>query len=374
MIGNTGIDPDEQSSGGREYHTIYWYFFALSAQIRDLVVLTMLPRAIAFYAILFGLFGTPTPAEDVQKTADGMLDRARQLSDIRSPNAPGFRLNATFSFIGRDLETSTGTYSEVWMSTSEWRRETTVGNIRRIEIGGPTRRWLVDTSKDFPDEAARISSLLQMFPPPSAATFEFESFTAPDAATQCAVTKAAGEKHARHAFCFDTDKHVLVESVAPEAVGVRIADYSCSYSRFEKFGDYWFPREMVCFLDGHRKMELKVLELLSAPASDAALFTPPPGAVEIGNCSQNAVPPKAITTPNPMFPLGTRDRPTSVVLWVVVDIQGKPQEVKVSRSGGKQLDESALSVIRGWRFKPGTCNGEPMPMPINVEFRSSGYR
>jgi hypothetical protein len=71
-------------------------------------------RLIVSSIVLLALFGAPSIAEDVQKAADAMLGRARQLSDIRSPNSPGFRLDVTFSFVGRDLETSQGTYTEVW--------------------------------------------------------------------------------------------------------------------------------------------------------------------------------------------------------------------------------------------------------------------
>src|SRR5277367_4778453 len=77
------------------------------------------------------------PAPDIQKRADALLEKARQLSNIRSPNAPAFRLKATFSFTGRDLETVEGTYTEVWISRSQWRREILVKDFHRIEVAGP---------------------------------------------------------------------------------------------------------------------------------------------------------------------------------------------------------------------------------------------
>jgi TonB family protein len=330
-------------------------------------------RAIVFPIVLCVLSGGTSAADDIQKTAEGILDRARQLSDIRSPNAPGFHLSLTFSFIGHDLETLQGTYTEVWISNSQWRRETVVGNFRRIEIGGPSRLWLIDGGKDFPEEAERVSTLVEILPARTS-KFEFESVTSPDPATQCAVTEAKGEQHEKRAFCFDKDNSVLVANVTPQLVGRRVADYSCNYGQFQKFGDYSFPREMACFQDGHRRMEAKVTELSTAPSPDAALFTPPAGAVEIGTCSANPVPPQAVTTPNPMSPLGMRDRQSSVLLWMIVDTKGKPQDLRIARSGGKQFDDSALTTVRGWRFKPGTCNGEPIPMQVNLEIKFWRYR
>jgi TonB family protein len=334
----------------------------------------ILLRATVLSTVFLAFLTTTSPAEDIQKAAEAMLDQARQLSDIRSSNSPAFRLNATFSFIGRDLETLQGTYTEVWISNSQWRRETIVGNFRRVEIGGATRRWLIDGGNDFPKEAERLPTLVEMFPSRTV-NFDFESMTMPDSKTQCAITKAAGEKHQRHAFCFDKESKVLVETIAPQLVGERgVADYSCSYDDFRKFGSYWFPRAMSCLQEGHRKMDAKVIELSAAPSPDAALFTPPAEAVEIGNCSTNSVPPKAVSTPDPMPPLGMRDHQSTVVLWMVVDTKGKAQNLRIARSGGKQFDDSALATVRGWRFKPGTCNGEPMPVRINVELRFGSYR
>ena len=55
-------------------------------------------------------------AEEIQKHADAMIQRAREFSDIRSQGAPAFRLRATFSFVGEDLATIQGTFNEVWIS------------------------------------------------------------------------------------------------------------------------------------------------------------------------------------------------------------------------------------------------------------------
>jgi len=333
----------------------------------------MLLRTLVFSIVLWGLSNGTSTAEDTQKAAEGLLDRARQLSDIRSPNAPGFRLNLTFSFIGHDLETLQGTYTELWISSSQWRRETIVSDFRRIEIGGASKSWLVDSGEDFPVEAARVPALVEVLPS-RAAKFEFESFKNPDPATQCAITKARGEMHPKWALCFDRSTGGLVERIAPERVGRQIADYSCNYRQFQKFGNYLFPCEMVCFQDGHRKLEAKVIELSQAQSPDAALFTPPAGALEMGNCSQDFVPPRGMTTPHPTIPLGIHDQQVSVVLSMIVDIKGNPQNLKIARSGGKQFDEAVMAAVRGWRFWPATCNGEPMPSAISFELLFRGHR
>jgi len=322
--------------------------------------------------LLVAACATCVAAEDKQKTAEVLLEHARQLSDIRSPNAPAFRLNVHFSFVAEDLDTIQGTYTEVWVTNSQWRRESVVGNSRRIEVDGPNKRWIADGGKEFPQQATRVSTMVDIFPP-RFAKFEFESFKDRDPSTQCAITKP-GLAKGRHGFCFDKHSGMLVENIVPDFIGQRVADYSCRYGMFQKFGDYWFPREMACFVDTHRKIEAKVSELSLESSPDAAPFTPPAGALEIGNCSLSPVPPRPVFEPDPMFPSGIRDRTSSVVLWMIVDTKGKPHDITVARSGGKAFDDSAVSTVRSWRFKAGTCNGEPMPMQINVEVRFRLYQ
>jgi hypothetical protein len=97
-----------------------------------------------------------------------MMQRAREFSDIRSQGAPAFRLRAAFSFVGEDLATIQGTFNEVWISNSQWRRETVANDFRRVEVGGASRLWLLDEGKTFPVQAIRVSGLVEIFPSRSA--------------------------------------------------------------------------------------------------------------------------------------------------------------------------------------------------------------
>jgi len=84
-------------------------------------------------------------------------------------------------------------------------------------------------------------------------------------------------------------------------VGRRVTGYSCDYAAFHMFGNYTYPREMACFIEGHRKIEAKVAELSPEPSLDAALFKAPPEAVELDSCSGKITPPKAVSSPDPSF-------------------------------------------------------------------------
>ncbi len=304
---------------------------------------------------------------EAQIRAETLMEQSHKLSDIRAKDAPAFRLTASFSFTGKDLATMQGTYTEVWVSHSQWWRETVVSNMRRVEVGSPNRRWLLDSASEFPDPANRVAELMRIFPPANR-KFDFESVaedTNGATTAECAVTKA-GSRGEKSAFCFEKKSHALLQRVTPEFRPLNAVNYSCLFAAYRKFGDFLFPREISCFEDKHRKLDLKVLDIVPEPSPEVDLFKAPAGAVELGECLGVSVPPVATSTQEPTFP-GFGARSSSVLLSLVVGVDGKPREVKVSRSGGKEFDDLALHAVSHWKFKPSTCDGQPSPVEIGVE-------
>ncbi len=55
-----------------------------------------------------------------------------------------------------------------------------------------------------------------------------------------------------------------------------------------------------------------------------------------------------------------------VILSIVVDAEGNPTEIKLTKGLGKGLDEKAVECLQKWRFQPGMRNGEPVPVKATV--------
>ena len=310
-----------------------------------------------------------TDQPDPQKLAETMLERARLLSDIRGPNAPAFRLKAAFSFIGDELETFEGTYTEYWESDAKWRREIEVGSRKKIEIANGRKLWEIESDPMLPEKALRVEFAARVFPAMTDA-LEFESVdNVPDKnGVTCAISKPAGFSHAKSALCFDQARGALLEYIVPQWTRYHITDFSCSYGDFKKFGDRWFPFEVACRQDGHRQMEVHVSELAGKDFVDARLFEPPTaGALELGHCITGEVAAKPNYAPAPLQPAGMGDRTLPVTLRLVVDANGKPGNIQVVRPVSKSLDELAVGTVGRWRFKPATCNGEPMAQRLEFE-------
>jgi protein TonB len=57
----------------------------------------------------------------------------------------------------------------------------------------------------------------------------------------------------------------------------------------------------------------------------------------------------------------------TVVLWLIVDSNGKPRDVRVARSLGMGLDQKAMEAVKQWKFQPAMKDGTPVAVQINVE-------
>jgi protein TonB len=56
-----------------------------------------------------------------------------------------------------------------------------------------------------------------------------------------------------------------------------------------------------------------------------------------------------------------------VLVNLVVDTNGNPQNVHILRGVGMGLDEKAVEAVRQYKFKPARENGKPVPVQVNVE-------
>ncbi|HZI72487.1 MAG TPA: energy transducer TonB, partial [Gemmatimonadales bacterium] len=76
--------------------------------------------------------------------------------------------------------------------------------------------------------------------------------------------------------------------------------------------------------------------------------------------------PRALSTPDPEYSEEARKAKYqgTVVLWLIVDQNGHPQQVRVARSLGMGLDQKAIEAVKQWKFEPAMKDGKPVAVQI----------
>jgi TonB family protein len=61
----------------------------------------------------------------------------------------------------------------------------------------------------------------------------------------------------------------------------------------------------------------------------------------------------------------------TVTLYAVIRADGTVDGIKVLGSLDERLDANAMRALSGWRFRPGTKNGEPVALEavVQIPFR-----
>ncbi len=90
------------------------------------------------------------------------------------------------------------------------------------------------------------------------------------------------------------------------------------------------------------------------------------GIYPVGN---GVTPPELVSKVEPEYSEEARKAKYSgaVLLSIVVNTDGKAEEIKVVKSLGMGLDEKAVEAVRKWVFKPGRSKGVPVKVRAQVE-------
>lgn len=90
---------------------------------------------------------------------------------------------------------------------------------------------------------------------------------------------------------------------------------------------------------------------------------------EVYNVGGSVRPPIATYAPDPEYPEDLRKAKLSgnVLVSLIVDPAGQPQNVHIARGLGNEFDQKAVEAVQQYRFKPATRNGEPVSTHLNVE-------
>ena len=330
---------------------------------------------IVLLAVTLSLFSSTVLANNKQTEAAYMIEHAKQLSDIRADGAPAFRLKMNFKAIAQDGSMLEGTYTEVWSSKTQWRREIAAGDLRRIEVATGEKRFFLESVKPLPEEARDLPALSdfgrlqQDWWRPE----RIENRKLNSASLRCIETlpevpvvrhsirqesEAGAEKPA---LCFDRSSDVLAAEIEPA-----MRDAACFFSEYQKFANRTYPRSYRCVEGKQVRLEASVVELAALPQTDPEVFALPNGAKELRGCPDPVGRPRVVYQPEPEVPPGSG----TVVFSISVGIDGMPHDISTVSSPNPKQEKAALEALRQWRFRPATCDREPVEVKIAVDIAS----
>jgi TonB family protein len=94
-------------------------------------------------------------------------------------------------------------------------------------------------------------------------------------------------------------------------------------------------------------------------------------APQVKRISTGVVAPKLIYTVDPIANSTDTARlfnnECKVVVGMVVDKYGKPEDLKIVKSAGPGVDASVLAAVSQYRFAPGMVSNQPIATPLNLE-------
>jgi hypothetical protein len=92
--------------------------------------------------------------------------------------------------------------------------------------------------------------------------------------------------------------------------------------------------------------------------------------------AKNTRPPKAVSTPDPQYPLELRRKNVGsalVIFCALVNENGRISDIVAVNRPELSDAISAGEVLREWKFKPATMEGKPVPAVINIEINLRLY-
>lgn len=80
-----------------------------------------------------------------------------------------------------------------------------------------------------------------------------------------------------------------------------------------------------------------------------------------------------VRTVAPDFPNDLRNKGISgvVMVNVLIDAQGNPQDLKVTKSSNSAFEEPAVEALRKWKFKPAERDGANVALRVVIPIRFS---
>jgi len=288
---------------------------------------------------------------DQRATVLGLIERARQNSDLHAPAGHPYDLKVSFEAAGDVLQTGPGQMEEIWLEPFKWRWTSTFGSYTdtrlmagrmydenpaflplRLQMVRGTVFWPIHTG---PNELLRIAPGTWNGSPVMCVLSSFPRFQA---------NKVTGRSWEESEFCIDTKSGLLqTYSVAPGIYAVY------DYQNAIHFHASLLPKTITIYESGNVILIVHLDSIVDAGEPDPNLVTPTPKMASQGTG------PVIAGQMHFLAPGGTSPVPTGgmiqpVIIHALLDPEGKVQEAEALQTSEPSLSSTALSLVKNSTF------------------------
>jgi len=294
------------------------------------------------------------------------INKARELSDLRTQGSQPFHLVASFH-VG---ESEAGSYDETWLSPTKWRRRAQLGSMTVTESQSDNRIFRKYTGSEF--SPRQIDNFLDGLDGPFPRTDG--SFIEGDWGQSAVlldgvemVRVARGQVDSKNqpisgaAYWFDSAGLLRASYIQPRTT---------TYDNFVAWNAKQVPHHTELIENGVRLIVTSIETIEPAGEIADALFVldgvKPEIIVDPGKYDgPPLVQPEPILRVKPVNPYSGHG---TVLLDVLLDAHGHVASAKVRQSAGQALDDAAVSAAMQWEFQPMLIKGRRVPGHTALRF------
>jgi TonB family protein len=302
-------------------------------------------------------------------TAHSRFAKAHALMDMRVAGATPFRMHAVFSAVGNEELTNGGTYSEVWTSPTQWRREATVGNVQVVEARDGDKFYRKIVGGDYvPRQMDDLLDELGRSLPALDDTFA-------EADWQQGIVMYGGSSVLRITQGFDTaPPGPEARAFWMEEDGKLRASYAegvtIEYTDYEDWSSKQVARHVDLKENGVKVAGFWIDQLAAIPAETGTQFAidgvaPIPLNEEAEYTGPYFVPPHPVRQVSPKDPPAGEG---TIVIDVHLDHHGHVRSARMRQGLGPALDDAAMKAAMQWEFAPALRRGRPVASEAVVQF------
>lgn len=318
-----------------------------------------LMKRFLFTAVVFLIGACPLIAND-HAAEQQLLDSAHKPADLFQSAANPFDLEIDFTvhFSGP----ATGHLSMKWQSKDHWWRKVEVAGFEQTTISNGE---MVYTSRNFPYTPLEVQNLLSLLHFEQGVPYSAEKQrdrTEKGVALTCVQAEQTGNGRETHDFCLSGTTHDLLNDEKEESQDAKTKQV---FGDYVDFGGKRYPMKLQLF-EGNKEIASASVKSLEAAAFDPALLVPGKDAIERRECL-GMKPSGPVREIHPDY-FHASKTPGEVSVSVTVLADGSVGDVKITHTGGLNVDKATLAAVKKEKFKPAMCGAEPVVSDLDLSF------